>query len=306
MGAIISLLTLAMGPFLQQLLQTKMTPVSQGEATLPTTKLLQDFPPWVYAGSNELDTAIFEGMFTARRVQHPVAPACSATTNCTWDKPYRTLAVCSACMDLSDQIKYRPKPDQGQAARIKGGPSLPPPTNLNTTVDQFYDDSGIVYVSVIGRDPNESSTQIKANNCTLQLCSRLFTAEQNDGKFEETEHGQPLVFERNSCKDLNQTTRQGNFEVRSSALDLLRWYFIVSFDVALTGLQSYGGSTTPGSNGESADHGALLQQALFSPDLTIDELTQISQIVLHTTCAHPRHPARTCTPSALPLEWRRA
>lgn len=150
--------------------------------------------------------------------------------------------------------------------------SLPSTTYLNSTAQQYYDFTGIIYTSIIGRNPDQSSEEVRAANCTLQMCFRLFTAQQKDGIFTETEHGDPLIFVHNSYGNFNQTTPQGQLTVSSTALDVLRLYLTSFFNVALSGPASYGGPTTFVGNGKSTDQGALLRQALFSSDLSISAL----------------------------------
>ncbi|KAF2101109.1 hypothetical protein NA57DRAFT_36112 [Rhizodiscina lignyota] len=109
-GAVITILSIAVDPFFQQLVIFPQKWVAQGTGTMPQLQ--------TYYGSNynitmagsayfSADTELrsfLEPMFFGHDLQ-PKIPLNCPTSNCTWE-PFDTLSICSACHDVSDLLHY--------------------------------------------------------------------------------------------------------------------------------------------------------------------------------------------------------
>ncbi|KAI1173341.1 hypothetical protein F4777DRAFT_589898 [Nemania sp. FL0916] len=103
-GAIITILSLAMGPFLQQLVvyKTVMIPQPGAKSTIPLTNtyIIKDYDGF-YGSEGSLNHrtlqgALTDGLFNEKA---PLQFTCQSG-NCTW-REFTTLGVCSSCTDVS-------------------------------------------------------------------------------------------------------------------------------------------------------------------------------------------------------------
>ncbi|KAK8120038.1 uncharacterized protein PG998_004664 [Apiospora kogelbergensis] len=111
-GAVIMILTVAMDPFVQQILRTVdcSVPSDHERATLPRTNLLGDFvidnnnKDGLYGtySSKQVDlrSAISGGVLSGGLAQ---ANQCS-TGNCTFPSKFTTLGICHQCQDQTEQL----------------------------------------------------------------------------------------------------------------------------------------------------------------------------------------------------------
>ncbi|OCT45850.1 hypothetical protein CLCR_01427 [Cladophialophora carrionii] len=110
LGALITVLTIAIDPFAQQVVHYySCSQASTGtNATMPRTGLFQE------AGSVQLRvnantvtpglaSAINAGVFSAEAAKRITSDCPSG--NCQFSEPYHTLGYCSNCSDISDQVK---------------------------------------------------------------------------------------------------------------------------------------------------------------------------------------------------------
>lgn len=105
-GALIALVVLAIDPFAQQIIRYSdcSMPIADLQATIPRTNV---YLPRVTKESNMteggapgLRDAINAGMTTANEI---VSPVC-LTGNCTFLKEYSTVAYCSSCTDVTEDL----------------------------------------------------------------------------------------------------------------------------------------------------------------------------------------------------------
>lgn len=105
-GALIALVVLAIDPFAQQIIHYSdcSVPMADLQATIPRTNV---YLPQVIEESNMTDgitpglrAAIDAGMTTANEI---VSPVC-LTGNCTFLKEYSTVAYCSSCTDVTEDL----------------------------------------------------------------------------------------------------------------------------------------------------------------------------------------------------------
>lgn len=107
-GALVTIFAIAIDPFAQQLAhyQTCSQVVQGAEATIPKTNLYND-PGGHHAGAGErtINTSMQAAVYT--RIFSPgtnrVVAKCP-TGNCTFPEPYKTIAYCSACSDITSQL----------------------------------------------------------------------------------------------------------------------------------------------------------------------------------------------------------
>ena len=198
LGALITILALAIHPFVQQVASYPLElVVSAQNSTLP---VLLSTPAF------ELKGPVYSGLFgLGNFTQTPHCP----TGNCTW-APYQTLAVCSQCVDIAEHITYTESNKQVSSCDV-GGYETPclatlpnglsigfannsdmkvgDPTVLNTsgmlppiTLDKVG--FALAHFSLMaGPDGNGGSPL--AIECSLYWCVNTYTAVVNNTIFTE-------------------------------------------------------------------------------------------------------------------------
>lgn len=116
-GALLTILQLAIGPFVQQIIDYESRPVNITDAMIPI-----EFS-YILAPDNDnpvgldiplaMKAAIMNGILSpgTPSSDFEINPSCS-TGNCTWPK-YQTLSMCSRCVDLTSRLNatiFTPKP----------------------------------------------------------------------------------------------------------------------------------------------------------------------------------------------------
>jgi len=106
------ILTIAVHPFIQQIISYTAKETHDGFAQLPTAITLNstdlDFQAYSEFGAPQYYTdvtltgAIYNGLFSLPATAFNVTASCSSP-KCMWPS-YRTLAVCSSCQDISDSL----------------------------------------------------------------------------------------------------------------------------------------------------------------------------------------------------------
>lgn len=117
LGAILTVVALAIEPFFQLVpsYPVRMVPTASGLATVPVassfTEIERDPVNFntVTAGQG-LKGATYDGLFGSS-TNKKIDPSCP-TGNCTWS-PYTSLAVCSACTNLTDMLREIPSGTDG-------------------------------------------------------------------------------------------------------------------------------------------------------------------------------------------------
>ena len=210
-GAVLIIGMLAIGPFLQQIVNNSTQAIKSNGASIPVAY------NYSYPLSTDVDlrmkSAIMGGLLSNNNsaTQFDVPVACS-TGNCTW-QDYTSLAVCTSCADLAAQLTV-----STQNSSIKGvapniyhklpnGISLQVyemALGLQLTVNSTMQNDGPAHASiafkghnhtildmfVIALDKRNSATSIAygpyAAECIIEFCVQNYTAQVSKGAFHET------------------------------------------------------------------------------------------------------------------------
>ncbi len=189
LGALITVLALAINPFTQQVAtyQLEQVPSSQN-STLPVR----------FSYPNDLvlsfKAAAYNGLFGSGH--NALTPYCPSG-NCTW-APYQTLAVCSQCVNAADLIEYTRSDHQVQSCNfdddnssclwsLPNGLALTDSAILNTSgtlSPMMLDNVGqsLVNFSMLGYDEKKDPV---ATECSLYWCVNTYTAIFNNTNFTE-------------------------------------------------------------------------------------------------------------------------
>ena len=180
LGALITVLALAINPFTQQVAtyQLEQVPSSQN-STLP---LRFSYPNDLFSS---FKGAAYNGLFGFG--QNALTPYCPSG-NCTW-APYQTLAVCSQCVNVADLMVQRCNLDVYSSClwSLPNGLALNDGAMLNTSgtlPPMMLDNVGqsLVNFSMLGYD--ETSDPV-ATECSLYWCVNTYTAIFNNTIFTE-------------------------------------------------------------------------------------------------------------------------
>jgi hypothetical protein len=109
-GALITIITLGIGTCVQQALVYDTIYVSTSDAFVSTAKYMNGTGTAQLSGTQgstngvdaEVQAAAYIGLFSPVLANFTVSAQCN-TGNCTWD-PYRTLAICNTCADLTSSL----------------------------------------------------------------------------------------------------------------------------------------------------------------------------------------------------------
>ncbi|OTA63156.1 hypothetical protein K449DRAFT_464527 [Hypoxylon sp. EC38] len=107
-GAILTIVAIAIDPFIQQLVSYDgcSIPQDDGLATLPRTNYFANTGEHIDAGefsvTPELQAAVNSGVFSPGQ---PVSFSCS-TGNCTFPETFATVGYCTKCQDVSDTVQF--------------------------------------------------------------------------------------------------------------------------------------------------------------------------------------------------------
>ena len=180
LGALITVLALAINPFTQQVAtyQLEQVPSSQKSTILVRFSYSGDLIP-------SFKSAAYNGLFGSGN--NAVTPYCPSG-NCTW-APYQTLAVCSQCVDVTDVIEYTLSDRRVQSCNfgddnwsclwsLPNGLALNDSTILNasgTLPPMMLDNVGqsLVNFSMLGYDEKNNPM---ATECSLYWCVNTYTA----------------------------------------------------------------------------------------------------------------------------------
>jgi hypothetical protein len=192
-GACLTILILAIGPFLQQIIAFQNEPIAEPTASIP---IAQNYDP---PNNNQQTTllvdmkaAVVDGALTTSVNTYQVTPSCS-TGNCTWPA-YQSLAVCSACavtdnseiaklLDFSqvnitvlNELDYCAVAPFWTPTALNSGPNYL--TTLTPTL--AFPNHGLLLADIflIGGK--------KTFECILTFCLQTYTATVSSGVFTET------------------------------------------------------------------------------------------------------------------------
>lgn len=202
-GALLTLLALAIDPFTQQVIRIKNveTVLSGSPSWISRSNNYTGSGPHKAAGLWDITPAMTKAFYTGvvdpARIGLQISPTCP-TGNCTFSTPYRSLAVCSQCSNITHEIK--------RSGPIKGLPitySLPNGLAMNSSsgyvmkLDSGYKDNfypfgraSISDVSILLFD----SYQVQypgatAVECLLSFCTKTYISNiTNNVLFEDITH----------------------------------------------------------------------------------------------------------------------
>ena len=276
-GALLTILTLAVNPFVQQVIKYESRLTNATQASLP---IAVKYDTTGNFGQPSLDidlpmkAAIMDGLLNldAPANQFGVKSDCS-TGNCTWPA-YQTLAVCSACSDLTPRLTTKlvedPSNDNALSynATLPNGLSLVTPwyessaglfsMTMNNTIDTdnavlrsiaFPENKDIFplidFFTIIG--PYNASaanlTQIGpyAAECVLRFCVQSYFAYESDGIFQEISSGEARFLNWTSEIYRNQSQPQ-DYQAYYDAANGLNIHLGKTFVGAFQGQNSLSGT----------------------------------------------------------------
>lgn len=114
LAAIATVVALLVDPFSQQLIQNRNCDLllSSAIASLPRTRLYNQFGGHIAAGANALPNAFIGSMATGQfSTTFPQVSFHCTSGNCTFAGNYSTVGYCSSCIDISDQLMWSFRPN---------------------------------------------------------------------------------------------------------------------------------------------------------------------------------------------------
>jgi hypothetical protein len=110
LGAIITIIALGIGTFVQQALKYETRYLNSGEALIPTAKYMNGTGRAQLSNQDSTESGIdpevlsasYVGLFSPLNTTYTASAHCS-TGNCTWES-YQTLAVCNTCVNLTSRL----------------------------------------------------------------------------------------------------------------------------------------------------------------------------------------------------------
>lgn len=200
---------IAIDPFAQQLARyyTCSQIVQGSEATIPRTNFYDDSGGYFDGLSDKTVSVTMQAAFNAGIFSpggNRVVPDCE-TGNCTFSKPYKTIAYCSTCTDITLQLiktTYNATYDLGNVTIANY--TLPSSLRISSLLPTYERES-----FVMGADSNSNTIQaimatsplpltcsaewpwgctgVGAAECRFDMCIRTFTGSVQAGNFTEIE-----------------------------------------------------------------------------------------------------------------------
>lgn len=175
LGAIITIITIAIDPFIQQLVAYDGCSVPQnGTAVLPRTNYFIDLGTHLAVFENavppQLEAAVNTGVFSGAQ---PVSFNCS-TGNYTFAETFATVGYCSKCQDISDSIQFAVIPNGNTSNQESSAPptlitSIPGGISVTTNLSN----EGIFDVAAMGIAEGGEIQFLVANTSILGLADTL-------------------------------------------------------------------------------------------------------------------------------------
>lgn len=201
LGALLTVVALAM-QFSIQLMPTykPQLVVTNGTASIGRSVNFTDYKlDYAQGGSggavlpNEATVAMITGLFGTTEAQTRLTSALCSTGNCTWNS-HQSLGACSACKDISDEIKRAPS--QFGGTRWTYGPftishdfsfsafgALLKPIAWKRL--QGYSISTTVFVYWNATDRHKKNLAPRGFDCSLYWCVHTFNTSMTNGKLKE-------------------------------------------------------------------------------------------------------------------------
>jgi hypothetical protein len=272
LGAVLTILQLAIGPFVQQVIQYPSLPQNVTHASIPIAMKYDISSSGGKVGTSEgggldvdisMKAAIMNAALdlNAPSTDFDISPACS-TGNCTWPL-YQSLAICSTCADISDKL---------EAKSITSGKNWTLPNGLWLEVDHATSLEGLVSMTVnnsysdslptIAFPGNLSETSLLdffvlvgpsdytsgvetaavASECVLNICLQSYSASEVNGTFHEKVNGDPQILTKSLSSGLPFSS--GNFSFDAKSYDLMNRYLGETLYGQVKGSNAAAGSET--------------------------------------------------------------
>lgn len=204
-GAIVAIVSLALGPFSQQIATYKIRMVESDvgatipralnfTGALPGNTTITGFVPIL-----PLKAAVYNGLFAENNRPAASLQFQCQSGNCAWE-PFESLAVCHECTDITTSIRRYCAPELGITPNISEcGWQVPQGAVLNTSSDAFsmtsfipsaYGDmshSTMIRLVFMGTEAYNKPDVVNpwAKQCTLQACVNTISAAVVNGTHQE-------------------------------------------------------------------------------------------------------------------------
>ncbi|OAG06952.1 uncharacterized protein CC84DRAFT_1195324 [Paraphaeosphaeria sporulosa] len=205
LGALIGILSLALGPFAQQIATYKTRNVeSDLGAVIPRAlnyngALKGNTSSTGYVPILPLKAAVYNGLFAENNRPAASLPFTCQSGNCAWE-PFETLAVCHECIDISAlATRYCPSEFGPNPNVSTCGWQVPQGARLNTSSDVFsmtsfipsaYGDmphSTLIRIIFMGTELHSvpDAVNVWAKQCSLQACVQTLSSSIVNGTLQE-------------------------------------------------------------------------------------------------------------------------
>ncbi|KAK3369847.1 hypothetical protein B0H63DRAFT_514111 [Podospora didyma] len=165
LGAVLTVISLALDPFTQQIMAfpTRLVPSAEGTAQVASTQ-----------SANKLTTAVSQAAVLSsiynQNSDSPINWTCTSA-NCQWDRPVTSLSICSTCRNITSQFP--------PACQTNPGPVLPQGVDLSTTTCTYKVNKNVtfpIYIQTLhlpaanGRPAEHASqyTHVKMTSITVR------------------------------------------------------------------------------------------------------------------------------------------
>lgn len=218
-GAILTVIVLAISPFVQQLVGSETRQTVSESASIPIARTYILNAENDFTSNLFVKAAVYDGFIRspAAPMNFPVTPYCP-TSNCNWSS-YLTLGVCSTCQNITNLLKLgyvnpadmvnspsnyslpngnflgqpavnaHPSPSSRCIMNITNTWALRANAPDNITSDNWslvYSDRGSLIIDLFAIVLN--GVRPFAAECILQYCVEEFTADVRNGTFVESTH----------------------------------------------------------------------------------------------------------------------
>ncbi|KAI9712054.1 MAG: hypothetical protein M1820_001763 [Bogoriella megaspora] len=144
-GATVAIVSLALGPFVQQIVEYRTRTVARpGLAIIPRALNYSGALPGISSSTGyvpilPMKSAVYNGLFAENNKPAASLPFTCPTGNCTWPA-YDTLAICSECIDVSSVMERYCGPNETEEKQQNldaCGWRVPQGALLNSSTDVF-------------------------------------------------------------------------------------------------------------------------------------------------------------------------
>lgn len=247
---------LAIGPFVQQIVNTTIHTIESPDASLPIAYdyiIPSDTGRIIHTDVDlNMKSAIMAGLLsTSNGANQFAVPITCSTSNCTWPD-YRSLAVCSSCANLTDQLTTTSPSNKTSLVDVTY--HLASGTHLHYTGDPGFQMTIDSYkASMAFKNHNETMLDFfvialgnntlydrdskprgpYAAECILEFCVQNFTAKVNNGTYVETRQGKGSRLNDYAASSINETRDETHPDNRTYKVE---WNSMKSFQAYLPSL----------------------------------------------------------------------